>query len=39
MITGGIESAASENEDSHPKQTKDDRKCSGENGLIFTMPS
>ena len=33
----GTQSAASEDEDSPPQQTKDNRKCSEENGLIFIV--
>ena len=33
----GTQGAASENEDSSPQQTKDHRKCSDENGLIFIV--
>src|SRR4030042_26599 len=33
----GTQSTASENEDSSPQQTKNHRKCSDENGLIFIV--
>ena len=35
----GTQGAASKNEDSHSQQAKDDQKCSGENGVIFTVTS